>query len=374
MDIEFKTALLAMACLCLVMAGIPVHAEQLPAAQDREATAETSAGNASDEQQKGDSRPIKNDLEQSNWFIVTWENDLFVFNDDGYTNGISVGWGHGPYDSFEALDIPNWIRALSGWTYINGSSENDYAISYVIAQAMYTPTDISDPEPILDDRPYAGTLTWEARIRSYDAKVADSLGLTLGFVGPVSLAEQSQKFIHKITGSEEPQGWDNQIGNEPVFRIGAEHINRLMVSNAEGRVEFDTNLYLNGGFGNLRSDVGAGFVFRVGTGLDQSFAYVNPAPARGVNTLAGGPSEGFEWQVSLGIYGRYVFNDITIDGNTFKDSLSAELEHDQYLVGLSMATSWRNWGFIFSVQRGTDTFVGQDTDGGFGTLSVTYNY
>ena len=90
--------------------------------------------------------------------------------------------------------------------------------------------------------------------------------------------------------------------------------------------------------------------------------------------LAGGPSVGFEWQVAAGIYGRYVFNDITISGNTFKDSLSAELEHDQYLVGLSMASSWRNWGLIFAVQRGTDTFVGQDTDGGFGTLSVTYNY
>ncbi len=363
-----------MACFGVVMAGVPVHAEELHAAQDREATTETSSGSSSDEQQEGESRPIKNDLEQSNWFIVTWENDLFVFNDDGYTNGISVGWGHGPYDSFETLEIPKWIRALSGWTYINGSREKDYAISYLVAQAMYTPTDISDPDPILDDRPYAGTLTWEARIRSYDAKVADSLGLALGFVGPVSLAEQSQKFIHIITGSEEPQGWDNQIGNEPVFRISAEHINRLLVSNTEGRVEFDTNLYLNGGFGNLRSDVGAGLVFRIGTGLDQSFAYVNPAPARGVNTLAGGPSVGFEWQVAAGIYARYVFNDITINGNTFKDSLSAELEHDQYLVGLSMATSWRNWGFIFSVQRGTDTFVGQDTDGGFGTLSVTYNY
>jgi hypothetical protein len=374
MNAEFKTELLAMACFGVVMAGVPVHAEELHAAQDREATTKTSSGNSSDEQQEGESRPIKNDLEQSNWFVVTWENDLFVFNDDGYTNGISVGWGRGPYDSFETLEIPKWIRTLSGWTYINGSSENDYAISYLVAQAMYTPTDISDPEPILDDRPYAGTLTWEARIRSYDAKVADSLGLSLGFVGPVSLAEQSQKFIHNITDSEEPQGWDNQIGNEPVFRIDAEHISRLLVLNTEGRVEFDTNLYLNGGFGNLRSDVGAGFIFRIGTGLDQSFAYVNPAPARGANTLAGGPSVGFEWQVTAGIYGRYVFNDITINGNTFKDSLSAELEHDQYLVGLSMASSWRNWGFIFSVQRSTDTFVGQDTDGGFGTLSVTYNY
>ena len=93
MNAEFKTALLAMACFGVVMAGVPVHAEELHAAQDREATTDTSSGNSLDEQQEGESRPIKNDLEQSNWLVVTWENDLFAFNDDGYTNGISVGWG-----------------------------------------------------------------------------------------------------------------------------------------------------------------------------------------------------------------------------------------------------------------------------------------
>ena len=45
MNTEFKMELLAMACYAVLMAGVPVHA---------------------DEQQEDESRPIKDDLEQSN--------------------------------------------------------------------------------------------------------------------------------------------------------------------------------------------------------------------------------------------------------------------------------------------------------------------
>lgn len=180
-----------------------------------------------------------------------------------------------------------WIRVISEWTYINGDDKRNYSIGYGLAQGMYTPSDLEKEELILDDRPYAGTLLWKARIRSYGSVVADSLGLTLGVAGPASLAEQSQKVIHKIVGATEPMGWDNQIENEPVFRLDVERIFRMGGFNISGPAEFDVNFYSQAGVGNLRSDAGVGLMFRLGNVLQSSFAYLNPAPARGVNTLAG---------------------------------------------------------------------------------------
>lgn len=85
------------------------------------------------------------------------------------------------------------------------------------------------------------------------------------------------------------KGWDNQIENEPVFKPDAEKVIRLVDFNLGNSVEFDTNLYSQAGVGNLRCDIGSGLVFRIGHQLGQSFAYIKPAPARGVNALVGEP-------------------------------------------------------------------------------------
>jgi lipid A 3-O-deacylase len=368
-----KHNLLIPACLCLAR---PSHGCRLlfaltltaPSLLQAAATAVDQAnGEPTAEQEQPGSDP-------SSWFILTLENDLFFLTDDGYTSGVSAGWGHGPYDSLEDTSMPNWLRAFFGWTYINGSADNDYVLSYRITQGIYTPTDISDPEPILDDRPYAGTLTWQGKIRNYDDRLAQTLGLELGVVGPASFAEQTQEFVHEITGSEIAQGWDNQIDNEPVFRIDAERIQQLGLLNGTNKIQFDSTLYMNAGLGNLRSDIGTGLIFRMGTGLAESFAFVSPAPDHGANTLAGWPSKGFEWQLSVSAYGRYVLNDITLDGNTFKDSQSIDLKNEQGMVSASLASNWQNWGFILSVNRGTDTFEDQSSVTKYGAVSITYNY
>ena len=283
---------------------------------------------------------IDKDVDEPNdgWYSLTFENDAFGVietSDDGYSNGISFAWGYAPRDSFTDLDLPSWIQRISGWTYLNGSDGNSYSVNYSLIQGMYTPSDLEETALIEDDRPYAGTLLWASRVHSFDSRIANSLGLTLGVVGPASLAEQSQKVIHQIIGAREPMGWDNQIGNEPVFRVDAKHIIRLIDFNLGKTVEFDTNFYGQAGVGNLRSDVGAGLAFRIGNQLDQSFAYINPVLARGVNTLAGTPSNAFNWQVVASFYGSYVFNDITIDGNTFKDSHSVDLINEQGIASLA---------------------------------------
>ena len=38
-------------------------------------------------------------------------------------------------------------------------------------------------------------------------------------MGPSSGAEFAQEQVHSLTGSDEPEGWDTQLENEPVFQF-----------------------------------------------------------------------------------------------------------------------------------------------------------
>ena len=50
----------------------------------------------------------------------------------------------------------------------------------------------------------------------------DRLQLTLGVVGPASLAEKTQTAIHKFMGSPVAQGWDHQLENELTLMVSYE--------------------------------------------------------------------------------------------------------------------------------------------------------
>src|SRR3546814_3930883 len=74
---------------------------------------------------------------------------------------------------------------------------------------MYTPEDGTRTDLVTDDRPYAGLLyagvAWNRRLRPTDAsyEVLDVRELTLGVIGPWSLARESQDLVHDVRRSEE---------------------------------------------------------------------------------------------------------------------------------------------------------------------------
>jgi hypothetical protein len=70
--------------------------------------------------------------------------------------------------------------------------------------------------------------------------------------------------------------------------------------------------------------------------------------------------------------GRYVFNDITLDGNTFRDSPSVPLKHRLALGSAGIAVNRGRWGATLSYQLGTDQYEGQEIVNRFGSLAVTH--
>lgn len=304
------------------------------------------------------------------FLVATLENDLFAGGDSGYTNGIGLGWGYGGFDDFDGR-LPGWMRALSRNLYISTMENKKRAITYGIGQQMFTPENIEARYPDPDDRPYAGLLLWRGVLYAYDDKVADRLALHLGVVGPLSLAESGQKLVHGITGSDEPRGWDEQLHNELVFRVDAQR-NWQLLHRDTGRFEFDMVGMAHAGAGTLRSDAGAGMSWRIGHRLTETLPTVAATPAREVNPLAGATRN--LWYVFFSASAGYVFNDITINGNTFRNSPSVSLKHEQAFISAGLAWNIGNWGILFAMQRGTDSFHTQRVNTEFGSLSLTYRY
>ena len=166
-------------------------------------------------------------------------------------------------------------------------------------------------------------LTWRADWLAYDDFQADQLSIELGVVGPAALGKQSQKLVHKLTGANTPVGWAEQLNNEPIFRFEASRSWRL----ADGQIgnkEYDMIGQALVSAGTRRSNLGGGVSLRFGRQLQRSFAGASVYSARNVNLNAHRPGA---WHAFLSIGGEYVFNDITLNGNTYRDSHSVDLEH-----------------------------------------------
>lgn len=306
---------------------------------------------------------------EPDWVQLTWENDLFVGEDDGYTNGLGFSWGHRDLTGAEDPSLPGWIAFLAGGAYIANLPQREYAVSYGIGQTMYTPDDISAAQVLDSDRPYAGLLFWSGAIYAFDRLRADRLSLTLGVVGPAAGAKHSQKLVHSVSGAEEPQGWSNQLENEPVFAIEAQRLWRLGQGRL-GSLELDG---IGGGsaqIGNLASSVATGLTLRVGSRLASTWSGVSLVPARTINSFASDRLS--SWQFYVSVTGRYVANDITLDGNTFEDSHSVPLKHGQGLASAGLAFNRGHWATSLSYQIGTDQYEGQNNETRFGSLAITY--
>src|SRR5690606_31182339 len=73
-----------------------------------------------------------------------------------------------------------------------------------------------------NERPYAGWLYTSSGLISDTGSILERMEITLGVVGPSSLAKQTQREIHKARGFDVPRGWNNQLRNEPGIILSYE--------------------------------------------------------------------------------------------------------------------------------------------------------
>lgn len=295
------------------------------------------------------------------WVSLIWHNDIFAHRDGGgYTNGVYISWYDISNEGEEILSPPLLTRSLL-WM-LDSDPQFTYS-AYTLGQAMVTPKDISQVKPDPADAPYAGLLFLRSAYISVHENYADTVSTTIGVLGPASGAEKTQTFIHKITGSTEPQGWDSQLGNEPVGQIARTRIWRF---SRDDHAPIDALITLNGALGNLESSVGSSFMLRVGSGLKKSFSSAAMITGRISNPMAidGG------WYLYVGATVDYVHNQIFVNGNTFRISPSASLKHEQRSLVAGMTYAWKDFSVAVAYQDGTSLDINTTARQTFGAITL----
>lgn len=124
-------------------------------------------------------------------------------SDEGYTNGTRIDFLYQPPKQRSLL---YGLLPKAG----NGSIST---YGWGIMQVMYTPNQLKTPFPPADDYPYAGGLFAAHTFHSANPIKNWNLQseIVLGVMGPPSLAEGFQKFIHNTFNFITPRGWNSQM-------------------------------------------------------------------------------------------------------------------------------------------------------------------
>ncbi len=323
-------------------------------------------------------------------FNMQAENDLFASdNDRHYTNGVRLSYltKAKPCPDDRKRCLSGILRQVTSIIPAFRDGE-EHRISYSLGQNMYTPSDITVRELLPDDRPYAGWLyaglgfvsrnTFEGRAaRTYNR--IDNLEINIGMVGPWSGAEFAQKNWHKLFNFRKPQGWDNQLHNEPGLVLIYERIwlfNKRPEILPHLEMEFAPNI--GGAVGNVYTHAAAGLRARIGVNLPDDYG-----PPRIRPSLPGSdyfsPGERLGFYVSGGIEGRAVARNIFLDGNTFRSSPSVDKKHfvgdlqaGATLVAprLGVVPPFRlSYTYIWRSKE----FHGQDFGDRFGSINLSFN-
>lgn len=276
------------------------------------------------------------------------DNDLFANQDQGYTSGVALSLispNLANYRQDQCLPAPaRWLNRYLEWLQPHGFDQQNMVVR--LDHRLYTPTDPKPTELIESDRPYAGVFTVSF---GYNARERNNLRtslFTLGMVGPSTHPETIQDFIHDITGSDHFQGWDNQLGDELVFMFGHERSQRLPVEGVWGDIDgfgADAIRTFGLGVGSLATYGSIGGEVRAGWKLPDDFGTspLRPSGENSAPNVRARHARGWSTHAFASFEGRWMLRDISLDGNTWKNSHSVDREPlvVEAAIGLSVRYS-----------------------------------
>jgi lipid A 3-O-deacylase len=295
-----------------------------------------------------------------------FENDLFYGTDRNYTNGVRAAWLSGPK---EAPSLASRV-ARKFPLFPDGAN---LRMSYAVGQNMYVPSDITVANPPLGERPYAGWLYGSVGAVAESDHQLDQLQLTVGVLGPTSLARQTQEFVHNVTGSDAPKGWDTQLKNEPGVVLTYQRSWRKFESGSVLGFGFDFTPHAGAALGNVFTYANTGVTFRLGQNLTLDYG-----PPRIQPSLPGSgyfvPQDGIGWYLFAGVEGRAIARNIFLDGNSFQDSRSVDKNP---LVGdfqFGFAVTFEDVRLSYTHVLRSPEFEGQSVRDNFGALSLSIRF
>lgn len=327
---------------------------------------------------------------------LTFENDLFFQSDRYYTDGIQLLVKHRNLSEIGQLGR----MAAAACAALACAADVPELVRHKFGQLMYTPVRISVAEPQPYDRPWAGMLyytreyEWVSALRDRRTTISG----TVGVIGPGSLAEQTQKRIHRTFSGATPRGWDNQIGGELGLMVLLEErraVPRLSTSNGNG-VQLRTTASLRGALGNIMTFVGLGGSVTVGKDIESTAerdgisVKTVKRPERAVTSAETEPWTPaprtclFTWlecSASVSAEVRWMLRNVFLDGRAFGDGPSVDKKRFVADASLGLRLDFPRtrseltgpWYVAVSATRRTPEFNGRRGSASaqtFGTVTI----
>ncbi len=312
----------------------------------------------------------KEEVHQTVAFV--FENDLFSGKDRGYTNGVVLSFLGAWQERDEVKKIDPLAALFDDLSFLD-SFDRQHRRPVTIGQLMVTPEDIMTKEVVVDDLPYAGLLFGRVNYEYRNDRQGEKFGLLLGIVGPSSRAEEVQKIVHKITGSNRPQGWGNQLHDEPAVNVDYEHMWKLYAASSQSRVGYSTDLsaYTGISLGNIVTDVDAGIILRWGLNLLPLPHSVYKGGVASVPDIGNDLLSEWRFFLMAGVELNYTAYSVFLDGNSFgEDSHSVHRVPEQASVYVGFGLAYERFRLNMFMLRGTEKYTEQEGVDGYGSLTV----
>lgn len=298
---------------------------------------------------------------------VVVENDVITGSDRHYTSGVLFSYVSGLNRGPKTVDaLARRLPMID--------DDDDLHVGLSIGHEIYTPREIKVPTLIADDRPYAGHLYAAADFTISTEKTLSTWRFNLGIVGPSARAKNMQRELHRRIGSPIPEGWDNQLDDELAYGILYEKQWRPLCDSQCTGWGADLLPHLGISLGNVASTANVGAIFRVGRNLGSDYGPPRIRPALPGSLFFKPNAHGLTWYLYAGVDGRYVAQNIFLDGNTHKDSHSVERRKwvGDFQVGFVMNS--QRFRLAYSHVVRSREFEGQPEHNRFGSLTLAYRF
>lgn len=298
----------------------------------------------------------------------SWENDVFSGADANYTNGMRIA-----YVSPES-DVPGWLEnTANAIPFFAENGKKRWELAF--GQNMYTPEDYSVRAPQPNDRPYAGWLYTSAGVTSDTGTTLDHFRITLGVVGPMSGAEQVQETFHDFIGSDHPQGWQNQLDNEPGLILSYQRKWRNWWALNNNGFGLDLTPSAGAQLGNVRTAASVGGVVRIGEDLPADYGPpLIGSTLTGTDFFQPRSNGSMGWYLFAGLEGNAVARDIFLDGNTFEDSLSVDKKNFVGGAQLGVAVTYNDVRYAYTHRFLTKEYDQQMGTSSYGAFTVSAKF
>lgn len=313
-------------------------------------------------------------------FSLYMENDAIVGDDDQYTNGLKLTWSrYGLTELPEHAWLHRWLYPVVRKLGFDDPDVSEFALTASIGQSIYTPRDIESPELVRDDRPYAGITYGEIGFHKRFPRRMDTLGICVGIVGPHSYAEEVQSFAHDLLNSREPNGWDNQLEDEPVINLIYDRKYKLFAKGVGEGLGGDVIVNGGGTLGNAMTNANMGISGRFGWDIPSDFGNFPIQPATCFHAelkdfAANGLRRRFGVHLFVSAATTLVLHDILLDGNTFRDSHGVDKEPVVFSFGGGIAVVYRKVKFVISYITRTKSFETQRHRDVYGSVCCSFQY